>query len=189
MQKDSMVKEMPDTVLINAGKYMLRKLEPDDSAALFPTFSNEEACRFLSRPHFDSEVALRAWLVDPDWNGRSWVAIDKSDNAVVGRFVAVPAGDDQVTELGYITVTERQGRGIARTCTSALISHLFERENHRRVFAEIDSKNLASIALAERLGFTREACLREHERTHNGLCDMLVYGLLRREWSSDSQLQ
>ena len=177
--------QMPDTVLIDAGQYTLRKLEPEDSAALFPTLASKDACRFLSRPHFTSEAELCAWLTDPEWNGRSWVAIDKSDDALVGRFVAIPTGDDQVSELGYITVADRQGKGIARACTAALIAHLFEREHHRRIFAEIDSRNLASIALAERLGFTREACLREHERTHEGLCDLLVYGLLRREWSGD----
>jgi RimJ/RimL family protein N-acetyltransferase len=31
--------------------------------------------------------------------------------------------------------------------------------------------------------------LREHERTHEGLCDMLVYGLLRREWNGGSKVQ
>ncbi|WP_321327459.1 GNAT family protein [uncultured Parasphingorhabdus sp.] len=179
---------MPDTPLIETDQYRLRKLEPGDSAALFETFASEEACRFLARPRFESEAELCAWLTDPEWNGRSWVAIDKSDGALVGRFVAVPAGDEQVSELGYVTVADRQGRGVARACTAALISHLFEREDHRRVFAEIDSRNLASVALAERLGFTREACLREHERTHAGLCDMLVYGLLRREWSGAQQL-
>lgn len=63
-----------------------------------------------------------------------------------------------------------------------LISHLFEREAHRRVFVEIDDGNLASIALIERLGFKREGCLREHETTHRGLCNLLFYGLLRNEW-------
>ena len=174
---------MLDTVSIEAEKYLLRKLEPDDSSALFGTFSSKKECRFLSRPHFDSEAELRFWLTDPEWNGRSWVAIDKSDDTIVGRFVAVPTSDNHVTELGYITVSDRQGEGIARACTAALITHLFERENNRRVFTEIDTKNLASIALAERLGFTREACLREHELTHNGLCDILIFGLLRREWS------
>tara|TARA_R110000824_G_scaffold303708_2_gene491474 strand:- start:4480 stop:5022 length:543 start_codon:yes stop_codon:yes gene_type:complete len=174
---------MPDTLLIETEQFKLRKLQPEDSAALFETFSSEKACRFLARPRFESEAELCAWLTDPQWEGRSWVGIDKSDDAIVGRFVSVPTGDDQVSELGYVTVADRQGRGVARACTAALITHLFEREDHRRVFAEIDSRNLASIALAERLGFTREACLREHERTHEGLCDMLVYGLLRREWA------
>lgn len=31
-------------------------------------------------------------------------------------------------------------------------------------------------------GFKREGLLREHETTHKGLCDMALYGLLRREW-------
>lgn len=174
---------MLDTVSIETEKYRLRKLEPDDTAAFFPTFSSDEHCRFLARPHFETEAELRFWLTDPEWNGRSWVAIDKSDDAIVGRFVAVPTGDNEVTELGYVTISDKQGQGIASACTAALISYLFEQENNRRLFAEIDARNLASIALAERLGFTREACLREHERTHIGLCDMLIFGLLRREWS------
>jgi RimJ/RimL family protein N-acetyltransferase len=41
--------------------------------------------------------------------------------------------------------------------------------------------------LAERLGFSLEGRLREHETTHKGLCDMLVYGLLRREWAAGTQ--
>lgn len=174
---------MLDTGLIETEKYLLRKLEPEDTSALFGTFSSEKECRFLSRPHFESEAELRFWLTDPEWNGRSWIAIDKADDAIVGRFVAVPTSDNQVTELGYVTLSDHQAKGVASACTAALISHLFERENNRRVFAEIDSKNLASIALAKRLGFTREACLREHELTHNGLCDMLIFGLLRREWN------
>ena len=66
---------------------------------------------------------------------------------------------------------------------SALIDHLFSEGRYRRLYAEIDSENLASVGLVERLGFTREGCLRQHETTHNGLCDMLIYGLLRDEWA------
>jgi cytosine/adenosine deaminase-related metal-dependent hydrolase len=44
-----------------------------------------------------------------------------------------------------------------------------------------------SAGLAERLGFSLEGRLREHETTHKGLCDMLVYGLLRREWAAGTQ--
>jgi RimJ/RimL family protein N-acetyltransferase len=49
--------------------------------------------------------------------------------------------------------------------------------------ANIDAQNVASIALIERLGFQREGWLREHETTHEGLRDLLVYGLLRDEWA------
>ena len=55
---------------------------------------------------------------------------------------------------------------------------------HPQVAVSIDARNLPSIALAEKLGFKREGCLREHEMTHSGLCDLLIYGLLRKEWES-----
>ena len=163
-------------------RFELRPLVRGDASALFGTLSDEAHCRYLSRGAFATEDELADWLTDPHWNGRSWVAIDRADGTIVGRFVAVPTRDAGVLELGYITVWPRQGQGIARECMAALIDHLFARENYRRLFVEIDAENTPSIALAERLGFTLEGCLREHERTHKGLCNLLIYGLLSGEW-------
>jgi len=177
------MEDISATPTIDAGPFTLRRLVQSDASALFPTFSRASQCRYMSRGAFESEAELAAWLIDPTWNGRSWVGLDKRDGAVVGRFVAVPGRDAGVAQVGYVTVVERQGEGVARACMSALIAYLFEVENHRRVFAEIDAENAASIALAERLGLVREGCLREHEVSHKGLCDMVVYGQLRREWS------
>ena len=92
-----------------------------------------------------------------------------------------------MSELGYITVVDRQGQGVAYECIEGLISLLFEREDHRRLFVEIDDDNLASIALIEHFGFKREGCLREYETTHRGLCNLLIYGLLRNEWRAPSR--
>lgn len=176
-----------DTPPIDAGRFILRKLEPGDTAALFPTLSDEAQCRYLSRPRFTTMQQLAEWLTDPAWSGRSWVAVDKADRSIGGRFVASPGRDPDVFEVGYITVAGRQGQGVAAECMAALISHLFRNEHCRRLFAEIDADNAASIALVERLGFVREGRLREHETTHNGLCDMLIYGLLQREWHSRNE--
>ncbi|NPD15975.1 GNAT family N-acetyltransferase, partial [Xinfangfangia sp. D13-10-4-6] len=63
-----------------------------------------------------------------------------------------------------------------------LIDHLFSEADYRRLYVEIDAENQASVRLIERLGFVREGYLRQHEVTHKGLCDMLIYGLLRNEW-------
>jgi hypothetical protein len=62
-----------------------------------------------------------------------------------------------MSELGYITVVDRQGRKIARECMKALVSHLFERENHRRVFVEIDNENVASVASSSGLASNSKA--------------------------------
>lgn len=171
-----------DTPTIGTRRFVLRKLVGADTEALFPTFSDDTQCLFMSQPAFQTPEALEDWLTDPAWNGRSWVAVDRGDGTIAGRFVAFPGRDAGITEIGYVTILGRQGQGVASECMAALVTHLFASEGVRKVYAEIDAENTASVALAERLGFVREACLREHEITHKGLCDTLVYGVLNRDW-------
>ncbi len=173
---------MAETPDIETARFTMRKLVRADTAALLPTLGNEEQCRYMSRAHFESEEELADWLTDPRWDGRSWAAISKADGSLQGRFVAVATHDAEIAEIGYVTVISHQGKGIARECTTALVDHLFEREGKRKIIAEIDIGNTPSVALVERLGFTREALFRQHERTHNGMCDVLIYAMLRDEW-------
>jgi len=161
----------------------LRPLERSDAATLLPTLSDPHQCLYLTHPAFESEQELWSWLSDPAWPGRTWIAVDASGpNAgdVAGRFVAHTAHQEGVEEIGYITCTDRQGQGVARECVAALVRHLFER-GARKLTAEVDTRNAASIRLLETLGFTREAHFREHETTHVGMCDVYWYGLLASE--------
>ncbi|WP_432200173.1 GNAT family N-acetyltransferase [Erythrobacter sp. W53] len=168
---------MTDTPVLKTARFTMRPLQCSDCAALFPTLSNEIQCRYLTRPAFASEEELWGWLADPDWNGRTWIAED-ADGHVAGRFVAMPGHDDCVSEIGYIVCADRQGQGVAGECTAALVDYLFNQDGQRKLTAEVDIDNTASIKLLERLGFAREAHLREHEVTHIGLRDVLLYGLL-----------
>lgn len=173
-------------------RFTMRPLRREDCAALFPTLSDPEQCRYLTRAAFGSEAELWDWLADPDWPGRTWIAQDRGiaeDQAgVAGRFVAVPAHEDGVIEIGFIVCAHRQGEGAAKECAAALIAHLFAlpvaEGGARKITAEVDPRNTASVRLLERLGFTREAHFREHETTHIGLCDAYVYGLLNREYAA-----
>ena len=162
-------------------RFTMRSLQRSDAAALLPTLSDEAQCLYLTRPAFADEEELWGWLADPNWNGRSWIAVD-AGGTVAGRFVAFPAHEDGVEEIGYIVCADRQGEGIAKECTTALIHHLFTADTARKLTAEVDTRNTASVRLLEALGFTREAHFREHETTHAGLCDVYMYGLPKAEW-------
>jgi [ribosomal protein S5]-alanine N-acetyltransferase len=75
------------------------------------------------------------------------------------------------------------GRGIVTEAVTALVDLLFA-EGQRRVFADTDPDNIASIRVAERLGFTLEARLRGEWETHIGVRDSLIFGMLRDEWAA-----
>lgn len=176
---------MQDVPRLATVRFDLRPLGRADAAALLPTLSDPAQCRFLSRPAFADEDQLWAWLADPDWSGRTWIAED-SRGEVAGRFIAKPGHDSGVVEIGYVTCADRQRQGVARECVGALVDHLVGAEGARKITAEVDADNVASRRLLESLGFTCEALFREHDTTHAGLCDVAIYGLLAREWKGTS---
>ncbi len=155
-----------------------------DAAALLPTLGDEAQCRYLSRQPFATEAELWGWLADPDWQGLTWIAQDRASARVAGRFVAVPGEgpsdmgrETSVFEIGYITCADRQGEGVARECTDAVIAHL-SRQGAHRFTAEVDARNAASIRLLQSLGFNEDVHLRAQETTHIGVCDLHFYTLV-----------
>ena len=175
-----MAPDLP-TPTLETERFTMRKLLREDTAALFPTLGDPEQCRYLTRAHFESEEELADWLCDPEWDGRSWSAIDKANGELVARVVAVPAGT-RTSELGYITVAHRRGERIAEECTARLADYLFAEEHHHRLTAGTDPRNTGSNRVLVKLGFRREGHFVESDETHIGWCDEYYWGLLAREW-------
>ena len=71
------------------------------------------------------------------------------------------ARDFAAKEVGYIINKNYQRHGYALEALSAVVRSAF-REGAHRVYAECDPRNTASWKLLERLGFRREAQLRQN---------------------------
>ena len=170
-----------DTPTLESERFIMRKLVRDDAEALFPTLSDPAQCKYMLSAAFPTVGELGDWLCDPDWNGRSWSAIDKDSGDLAARIVAVP-GEYEASEIGYITVAHRQGEGVAFECVQRLLTQLFEVELHHRVIAGTDPRNIPSNRILEKLGFRREAHFRQSVKTHEGWCDEYYWGMLASDW-------
>jgi RimJ/RimL family protein N-acetyltransferase len=175
------------TPTIQSRRFVLRKLERTDAAALFPTFADPVSMRWWSRAPFESETELANWLVpEIGWDeGRSWVVVQHGDEQVLGRVAVMDRGDD-VAELAYVVVHTRRREGIAREALGVLIDHLLHTERKRRLYADVDPDNVGSNELMSTLGFKLEGRLREHWTTHMGRRDSLIWGLLAQDWTDRS---
>jgi len=152
-----------------------------DVDAFWPAFSDAEHMRYWSCGPFTDRSVLAEYLLD-EKAGRSWVAVPRQGGAPVFRmFTSSP--HEQVAEIGYIIVPGHEGQGIARECLCALITHLFRVEGFHRIFGDVDPRNTSSARLLLKLGFTREAHLRDAMKTHIGWCDSWLFGLLCDEWA------
>jgi RimJ/RimL family protein N-acetyltransferase len=174
---------MSETPVLATERLRLRQLTIDDAEALFPTLSDVELMTWWSSaPHKSVEETRAYFAPRVDRQGwRCWAITLSGDDSAIGWVAAGEKRQGGVTELGYILEREHWGRGIAREAVAAVIDRLFA-EGQRRVFADTDPENAASIALLERLGFRPEGLLRGEWETHIGVRDSLILGLLRDEW-------
>lgn len=162
-------------------RFILRAVEDGDVDALLPAFRDPDVMRYWSRGQFDDRAEFAAWLLDREWDGRTWVAVPRDGGSPVARLVASEQRPG-VAEIGYLVLPAHARQGIGAECVAALVTYLFRQEGYRRVFADTDPRNTPSNRLLQALGFTREAHLRSAMETHIGWCDTWLWGMLADEW-------
>ena len=141
--------------------------------------------RYWSSRPFTSVEDLRKDFFSTDKERSSWTcwAITKIHSDTAIGFVAASTKRKGVSEIGYLIAREALGCGYGREAVAMLIDKLFG-EGQRRVFADADPENRASIKLLESLGFKLEGRLRAEWEMHIGIRDSLIYGLLVEEWTA-----
>ena len=95
------------------------------------------------------------------------------------RLTSKPA---RQAELGFILNPDFGGVGYASEAVHRILDIGFTDFGLHRVFARIDSENLPSIRLVERLIFRREAHFIESDFFEGKWGDEYVYSLLSHEW-------
>jgi RimJ/RimL family protein N-acetyltransferase len=75
--------------------------------------------------------------------------------------------------------------GFGTDAMRMMVQHLFESLRVHRVWLTLRASNVRAMRGAEKVGFTREGVLREHDMLEGQLVDVVVYGMLAREWSPE----
>lgn len=84
----------------------------------------------------------------------NWILVRRDDGAAAGYVQATLWKDFSSAEIGYLVLPAQQRRGFGAEAVGAMAAHLLE-AGAGALRAVIDERNAGSIALIERLGFTR----------------------------------
>ncbi|MFI2651867.1 GNAT family N-acetyltransferase [Micromonospora fulviviridis] len=101
---------------------------------------------------------------------------------LVGWVQLVIDGPARSGEVGYWLDAGHVGRGLVTRAVTAVLDHAFGPLGLERVGLPTTVDNTRSRSVAERLGFTQEAVLREAAAFPDERRDLVVYGLLAGEW-------
>ena len=179
--------------IINTPRLVLRWISEDDVDSLFEIFSDPQVMRYWSSaPLANREAAadLQREIAEGNESDRmfKWGVALRDSNTVIGTATLFNLSlDNGRAELGYAMGSAYWGKGYMNEALNALVSHSFDVMELRRLEADVDPRNAASIRTLERLGFQREGFLRERWHVNGEIQDAFFYGLLRREWADLSR--
>lgn len=169
-------------------RLMLTDMEAEHAPALYAMRSDEEVMRYLDRPLLGSlaeaedmiERIQREWAAGEIIN---WAVCLRETGECIGYvgFYRMDFAAD-VVEIGYTMAKAHWRRGYGREALRAVLGWAFESFGAHKVSADVNIANEASMGLLERLGFQREAVLREDFFFAGRHLDSVWYGLLREEW-------
>ncbi len=166
----------------------LRLLEPSDAEEMFALVERDRRRLREWMPWVDGTTSpkdSRAFVE----HARDTEQLDGLgvfvDGAYAGGIGLRVDAMNRCAEIGYWIGSPWEGRGLVTRACRALIGHAFGDLGMHRVEIRAAQDNLRSRAVPERLGFTQEAALRESGRADaRGYVDLVVYGLLDREWTA-----
>jgi [ribosomal protein S5]-alanine N-acetyltransferase len=163
-------------ISIRTPRLLLRRAAEGDLDAIHAIMSDHEAMRFWSTPPHTDREATRAWLASmiatPPDAGDDFIV--EHEGVVIGKL-----GAWRWPEIGYILARPAWGRGFATEALAAFIDYAFDgRTDH--LTADVDPRNLASLALLSRLGFSETGRAARTWRVGDQWCDSIYLRLDRR---------
>lgn len=161
--------------ILKTERLVLRPPEDRDLDGLFAIFSNPLAMEFWScLPHTSKdETQLQLDHMKSVWDGDGTQFMIEYNGVVIGE-----AGIWKPPEIGYIFHPDYWRQGFATEALTAVIALAFH-DGLERITADIDPRNVASIALLEKLGFREFDRKSRTFKLGDTWCDSVYYELLK----------
>lgn len=174
-----------DVPTLTDGVVTLRAWRPEDAEAVHAACQDPEIQRWTRIPvpylpehatWFVQELSAQEW---ESGHGAPF-AVVADDGRLVGSCGLVRVDDlDLVGEVGYWIAPWGRGRQAARRSVRLVVEWAFAHTDLGRLELYVEPENLASRAVAERVGCTQEGVLRGRTLLRGIRRDVILYALLR----------
>ena len=166
---------------------LLKEVEMQDAEVIFNTIVDERSYmdEWLPFVEITQDLSFTRKYIE------SYLDSDKVDLTCIILYKQQFAGiiglkdtdfDNKKTEIGYWLSESFQHKGIVTRSGKTLLNYIFNEIELNRVQLKAATENIKSQAVAERLGFTLEGIERDGELHSRGFVDLMVFGLLKKDW-------
>jgi RimJ/RimL family protein N-acetyltransferase len=154
---------MSVSILFETGRLLFRRQTLEDLDALWALYCNPEITKYIP----DAPRSYEEAREELEWhmNGHPknpelglWATIHKETGKFIGRCGLLPwtiDGQHEV-EVAYTIAQDYWGQGLGTEAARAILEYGFEKLNLSRLICVIDSENVASQRVAEKIGMSFE---------------------------------
>lgn len=180
------------TQVIETERLILRPYTIDDSEAMYQNWArSENVTRYLTWPPHSSVEATRTLLSIWEANYQDpttyhWGIVLMGTDEVIGDISVVHMNEKTLNaELGWCLGEAWWGRGIMPEAALAVRDYLFDTVGFNRVEARHDKNNPKSGRVMQKIGMLYEGTRRAAGLNNQGICDVVLYGILRDDRNRD----
>jgi RimJ/RimL family protein N-acetyltransferase len=169
----------------------LRGLEPGDWETHYTWDQDSDTARMFEHVWFpNSQTHARRWAEEtasrsPE-NDEFFFVIEELESGTEVGEIDTHHCNPRVGSFSYGvgTIPERRRKGYASEAILLVARYYFHELRYQKMNAQVHDDNAASIALHERLGFTREGTLRRVVYTGGQYHDQIYFGMTTEEFAT-----
>ncbi len=170
-------------------RLILRPYAKSDGPRISSLLKSREVTRYTFMPHPYRPSDYYAFVrkintVQARRRNLVFALLEKSTDDLIGGVGCHNIdADAKKCEIGYWLAKKYWGEGLMPEAVAAIVTYLFRVRKLRRVYAKVWHPNAKSARVLEKVGFTLEGKLRQDIKRNGRWMDVLVFGMLREEWS------
>ena len=168
--------------VIQTKRLTLRPLRREDIPALKEWMPDRELYTYWGKGPGRTDKNPELLFEKPERPSKSFhlgIALHE-EQKVIGEVWVYLIENDRMAKLAVRVGKNWQGRGYASEALRAMVEFCFTHTELRRLWTDVDVRNLASSRMLESCGFTREGTVREGKMVSTW-CDYHLYSILKTD--------
>jgi [ribosomal protein S5]-alanine N-acetyltransferase len=170
-------------------------VESRHAEAMVQVLSDPESHRYLSGDPPSFEYLHRQYTLlesgkSPDGTEHwlTWIVVRSARPVKPIGYVQATVREPETVHIAYFLEPAAWGQGFASEAVEGMLNTVVQRYRVERIIAEMDTRNGASIRLAERLGLKRIKLVKGADEYKGAWVDEYVYELCTANWKPSTAL-
>lgn len=168
--------------IIQTDRLVIRPMNKDDVDSLKKWLPDESIYTYWGKGPSKSEKNPELLFEKQDKPSKSFhegIAL-KDNNEVIGDIYVYLIENDRMASVAIRISKEYQGKGYGTEALKAMTDFCFKNTELKRLWTEVDIRNVGSYKMLEKCGYQREGLIRQGKMV-NAWCDYYIYGIIKEE--------